>query len=123
MTADEIFRELLEIRQRLEAMPRDDPERVELEVRRAVLHDLARSLDESHDQQLARRVDDMTRRIEAIEKMRLDGANMAGLVGIGGGMDPEMLKFVNDSIEKNHDLASLRAELAALKRQLREGDE
>lgn len=123
MTADEIFRELLEIRERLEALPRDDAERVELEVRRAVLHDRARSLDESHDQQLARRVDDMTRRIEAIEKMRLDGANMAGLVGIGGGMDPEMLKFVNDSIEKNHDLASLRAELAALKRQLREGDE
>ena len=47
---------------------------------------------------------------------------MAGLVGVGGGLDPEILKFVNDHIEKNHDLDGLREELAALREQLPKED-
>lgn len=118
MTADEIFQELLSIRSRLDALPNDAAERVELELRRGRLHDLAASLDPEHGRRLEHQARETARRVEEVEKMRLDGANMAGLVGIGGGLDPEVLKFVNDHIEKNHDLEGLRAELARLRNHL-----
>lgn len=118
MTTDEIFRELLSIRQRLDSLSADDPMRVELEVRRHELHELAASMDPDHQQRLERQAQETARRVEEVEKMRLDGANMAGLVGIGGGMDPEVLKFVNDQIENNHDLEGLRNELKELRKRL-----
>lgn len=117
-TSDEVFRELLGVRARLDALPADDPERVELEVRRAALHAQAAALDPEHQRRVERQAEDVARRVEQIEKMRLDGANMAGLVGIGGGMDPEIIKFVNDAIEESHDLDALRAELRALREKL-----
>ena len=122
MDADDIFRELLTIRERLDSLPADSAERVELEVRRAELHHQAASLDPDHQTRLEHQAAEAERRVTEVEKMRLDGANMAGLVGIGGGMDPEVLKFVNDKIETNHDLESLRAELKELRQQLPDDD-
>lgn len=121
MNADQIFRELLGLRQRLDALDPDDPERVELELRRGELHDAAAALDPDRKERLEHRAAEAARRVEEVEKMRLDGANMAGLVGVGGGLDPEVLKYVNDSIERNHDLAGLREEAAELRAAL--GDE
>ena len=120
MSPDDIFQELLGIRARLDRLGVDDPERVELEVRRAELHRRAAELDPSRQE---RQAAEAARRVDEVEKMRLDGANMAGLVGIGGGLDPEILKFVNDQIEKNHDLAGLREELSALRQQMPEAEE
>lgn len=123
MTADEIFRELLSLRQRLDSLSGDDPERVELEVRRHELHELAASMDPDHQERLERQAQATARRVDEVERMRLDGANMAGLVGIGGGLDPEVLKFVNDQIEKNHDLEGLRNELKELRGKLPDPDQ
>ncbi len=118
MTPDEIFRELLAIRDRLDQLGNDTVERVELEVRRAELHRLAAAADPDHEERLRHQAAEVERRVDEVERMRLDGSNMAGLVGIGGGLDPEVLKFVNDSIEKAHNLDALRDEARQLRNQL-----
>jgi len=122
MSPDEIFRELLTIRDRLDQLGNDSVERVELEVRRAELHRMAAEADPDHQERLRHQAAEAERRVDEVERMRLDGSNMAGLVGIGGGLDPEVLKFVNDSIEKAHDLDALRNEAAQLRKQLEEPD-
>lgn len=120
MTLDEIFAELIEIRSELGSLPGSDPRRGVLEQRRTALHEAARELDPARRSRLQHQVAEAERRVTEVEKMRLDGANMAGLVGVGGGLDPDVLKFINDHIERGHDLAGLRAEAEELRDRLHE---